>query len=204
MSSLDPAFRASLPSDAPYIADLMITSAPAINHYIFGEHFHRVCTEAFRNNRGIWAAKHAYVIAVGPQPVAIATFYPTRQAPFIVWDGVKFIFSLLGFKLGLKTFFRTLSTASIYKPFLKKSAYVANVACNTDFRGRGLASLLMQSLEKLRVEAGVERFELDVELDNTPARKLYEKMGWTVRNMTIPTPRLPGVVRMVKEFQKTG
>jgi ribosomal protein S18 acetylase RimI-like enzyme len=137
---------------------------------------------------------------MGKDVVAVATFYPTRDAAKIVWDGIKFIFSELGFVEGCKILFRTLRTASIYKPFLKNSAYIANVACNPSHQGKGLASLLMKSIEGLRGPLRVERYELDVELDNTPARKLYEKLGWKVRNMTIPTSLLPGVVRMVKEF----
>lgn len=200
MSSFDPVFRPADSADSPYIADLMISSAPAMNSYVFGRHLHPLITEAFRSNRGIWAAKHAYVIAMGKDVVAVATFYPTRDAAKIVWDGIRFIFSDLGFVEGCKILFRTLRTASIYKPFLKNSAYIANVACSPSHQGKGLASLLMKSIEGLRGPLRVERYELDVELDNTPARKLYEKLGWKVRNMTIPSRLLPGVVRMVKEF----
>lgn len=200
MSSFDPVFRASQTSDSPYIADLMISSAPSMNNYVFGRHLHHLITEAFRTNRGIWAAKHAYVIASGEEVLAVATFYPTRDAPKIVWDGIRFIFSELGFMEGCRILFRTLRTASVYKPFLKESAYIANVACSPSHQGKGLATLLMKSIEGLKEAARAQRYELDVELDNTPARKLYEKLGWKTRNMTIPTSLLPGVVRMVKEF----
>lgn len=57
-------------------------------------------------------------------------------------------------------------------------AHVTNVAIHPDWRGRGLGERLMRALEEGAAERGAQRATLEVRVSNTPARALYEKLGW--------------------------
>lgn len=106
---------------------------------------------------------------------------------------------------------RLIGNVSIYPaslPAWMGSAWIiANVSVHPDYRGRGIARRLMQtSLASIRIWAKGRRVRayLQVEADNTPARTLYESLGfahervWTTwrRASTTRVPSLalpPGV-----------
>ena len=56
--------------------------------------------------------------------------------------------------------------------------YVCNVAVSPDFRRRGVASALIQAQINYAAEHGIQELSLEVRSSNTPARTLYEKMGF--------------------------
>lgn len=52
------------------------------------------------------------------------------------------------------------------------------IAVAQRYRGRGIASQLMQELCAFCAQCGVPKLSLGVQCDNLPALKLYEKQGW--------------------------
>lgn len=58
-------------------------------------------------------------------------------------------------------------------------AYVRHVVVEQAFRGRGLGATLLKLLSRELVEAGCMRWCLNVSTDNLPARRLYEKLGFS-------------------------
>ncbi|HEY8346420.1 MAG TPA: ribosomal protein S18-alanine N-acetyltransferase [Symbiobacteriaceae bacterium] len=65
-------------------------------------------------------------------------------------------------------------------------AHVTNIAVHPDHRGQGLGERIMRRLIELAAERGAERMTLEVRVSNTPARNLYEKLGFVTA---------PGAVR---------
>ena len=53
------------------------------------------------------------------------------------------------------------------------------IAIDEDFRGQGIGRLLMGDLINTAREGGVPALTLNVEVDNGPARHLYESLGFT-------------------------
>ena len=58
--------------------------------------------------------------------------------------------------------------------------YFAGVAVDKEFRRQGVGSLILDQGINLARKIGYERVGLDVSLDNTGAKKLYEKTGFKV------------------------
>lgn len=52
------------------------------------------------------------------------------------------------------------------------------IAVAQRYRGKGIASKLMNKLYTLSAQYGVPKLSLGVQCDNLPALKLYEKQGW--------------------------
>ena len=57
-------------------------------------------------------------------------------------------------------------------------AYVFSFRVMPEFRGMGIGTLLMQTLEADLVERGFKQVTLFVAIDNAGARRLYQKLGY--------------------------
>lgn len=61
---------------------------------------------------------------------------------------------------------------------------ITNVAVREQYRGRKIATALMEALLKLgRERYGITAFTLEVRSQNTPARNLYEKLGFVSKGV---------------------
>lgn len=56
--------------------------------------------------------------------------------------------------------------------------YINNVVIDEDYRGRGLAGLLMAEVLKKGEEKGITDFSLEVRVSNAAAVRLYEGLGF--------------------------
>lgn len=56
--------------------------------------------------------------------------------------------------------------------------HVDNIAVHPDFRGKGIAQQLLNDVFAYYSERGALRFTLEVDIENAPAIKLYEKLGF--------------------------
>lgn len=68
--------------------------------------------------------------------------------------------------------------------------HIDNIATHPDFRGRGLASNLLNDVFQYYNDRGALRFTLEVDTKNAPAIKLYEKLGFR-RYSTLYYYKLP-------------
>jgi ribosomal protein S18 acetylase RimI-like enzyme len=64
----------------------------------------------------------------------------------------------------------------------RSEALVLNLFVEEDFRGRGAAKQLMDVVEKWAKDQDLERIGLSVAVDNEPAVRLYEEMGYIPEN----------------------
>lgn len=92
----------------------------------------------------------------------------------------------------------------------EKNEYVlAHLAVKESFRRKGIAACLINKAEELAVQNGFTRLVLEVELDNQPARILYQKQGFEVQFKTefgrhARTLSCPGFEKMVKIIPTRG
>jgi ribosomal protein S18 acetylase RimI-like enzyme len=64
----------------------------------------------------------------------------------------------------------------------RSEAMVLNLYVEEDFRGRGAAKRLMDVAEEWARVQDLDRIGLSVAVDNEPAVRLYEEMGYSVEN----------------------
>jgi [ribosomal protein S18]-alanine N-acetyltransferase len=58
--------------------------------------------------------------------------------------------------------------------------HINNVAVRGDFQGRGLGTALLEHVLDVGARRGADRATLEVRRSNTPARRLYERLGFEV------------------------
>lgn len=60
-------------------------------------------------------------------------------------------------------------------------AYIETLNVHPDFRGRGIAKLLLTTLERIVANTNVSKIVLHVEVSNKAAIHLYLNAGYTIR-----------------------
>ena len=62
--------------------------------------------------------------------------------------------------------------------FILEEGHITNVAITPKYQGMGRGEFLMRSVIDLMAKEGMERMTLEVRASNTPAQKLYERLGF--------------------------
>ncbi len=79
-----------------------------------------------------------------------------------------------GDALGFTQLYPSFSSVSMAPLWILNDLFVAKAA-----RGRGVGAALLQRAAEWGAETGAVRLELQTEVDNVVAQRLYEKAGWT-------------------------
>jgi ribosomal protein S18 acetylase RimI-like enzyme len=86
-----------------------------------------------------------------------------------------------------------------FGPRVDDEFYVWLLAVSVGYRGQGIGTVLMDSIDDRARGSGSTRLCLDVEAENEGARRFYERRGMTVESEWPTLPLLPAqVVRMSK------
>jgi len=112
---------------------------------------------------------------------------------------------LLSFLIALfKMFFRI--RIVFYYPQLKNDElYICNLAVFKEYRRNGIATKLLKKSEELAIKKGLHNLSLYVEIDNSIAKKVYEKYGFQeVEKAVFPVKynkhNLFGFYKMIKRI----
>ena len=84
----------------------------------------------------------------------------------------------------------------------KHIAYITSVSVLREWMGKGISSCLMiQCIEHVKV-SGMRQITLDVAIDNTPAKRLYEKHGFVVDKVNAPFVSMDLYLKRGKEHEQ--
>jgi RimJ/RimL family protein N-acetyltransferase len=107
-------------------------------------------------------------------PMDEVEFLPIFQEQ--LQDGVKYIFEIDNVSVGM-------AKLSPYTHRMSHIVYVGAIAIHPTFAGRGYGLQLMNAITLWAASNGYTRLELDVDSDNTKAKRLYEKAGYQTEGM---------------------
>ncbi|MCP4605253.1 MAG: GNAT family N-acetyltransferase, partial [Proteobacteria bacterium] len=88
----------------------------------------------------------------------------------------------------------------ILKTIAAGDYYLLSMAVDKKFRGKGIGTILMDSIEERARASGAIRLSLDVSAKNEGARRLYERRGMNIESQWPKRIPMPGVrfYRMTK------
>ena len=117
---------------------------------------------------------------------------------------IKEMIRLSGFLNILKMIFRM--GLNRYLPVTEDDGfYISNLAVFEEYRGKGIATKLLEKSEEMAIEKGLLKLSVYVEIDNTPAKRVYEKYGFQeVEKVVLPEKynkhNLFGFYKMIKRI----
>ena len=79
--------------------------------------------------------------------------------------------------IGFTQLYPSFSSVSMGRLWVLNDLFVA-----PEFRGRGVATALMERAREFAGSTGASRLELATAVDNLPAQRLYERLGWRRKN----------------------
>jgi ribosomal protein S18 acetylase RimI-like enzyme len=87
----------------------------------------------------------------------------------------------------------------------KDEYFLSNLVIRGSFRGKGIGSQVMKKIEEKTSQAGLGKVSLMVAIENTDARRFYERNGFKVVAIQLESNRRvpytgPGYQRMVKNI----
>jgi len=90
----------------------------------------------------------------------------------------------------------------ILKTIADGDFYLLSMAVDKEFRGKGIGSILIDSIEERARASGSIRLSLDVSATNEGARRLYERRGMNIESQWPKRIPIPGVkfYRMTKSL----
>lgn len=173
----DPQLRRGSAADAPDIARLVISSAESFLPAVFGPRIAGVLTSLAAGRGTLFSHEHAWIAESEGRTLGMLLGYPgavkSAEDPRTGFA----LLRLLGVDL-LARLGTLLRTQSAIGRIGRDEYYVSNVAVDEAHRGRGVGTLLIARAAREAREAGARTVVLDVESDNSGARRLYERLGF--------------------------
>ena len=82
---------------------------------------------------------------------------------------------------GILNFLKMMFRLKLNKHFpkiKKDEIFISNLAVFEEYRGKGIAVKLLEKAEEMAREQGLNKLSLYVEIDNSHAKRVYEKFGF--------------------------
>ncbi len=173
--------RRASPHDDRSAARLILEAAPSLAVILHdGDAAKRAAAAAFRTERSVFGYRFALLADGDTGPVGLVVAYPGRlHASLKLGTGVALARAAGARHVG--DLVRRGRILDRLLPSVRSDClYVSVLGVETDHRRQGIGSALME-----RVLAGAERLglavALDVGVEDEPARRLYEAMGFRLR-----------------------
>jgi ribosomal protein S18 acetylase RimI-like enzyme len=195
-------YRRARPEDSFYFSELMQLSAPLFFPTLFGEKFTAVIRKLFVRPNNLFSYENAYVAECDNEVAGIILGYNySSKSKAELHTG-----GLLARHMGIEFAFRIIDFLRLLKTtgWIKKDEYyISNIAVYPRYTGSGLGRGLIARAEEDAKNIGMKRIGLDVETDNEPAMRLYEKLGYskTKESKILLRKHLFGFYRMYKDLE---
>ena len=202
--------RPAIADDVAWAAPLFFAAGPAVFSYIFASPFEEskaIFCQAFAYPQHALSYEHAQVVEVLNQPAGVMISYPgvlKRQADEKVHQVMARILPLR--KLP-KILVNLADLTRIKQDVSVEDYYILGLSVMPEFRSQGLGTYLLAQAEKQALSHNCQAISLDVTYNNTPARALFEHLGYRV-TCSKSTQRFEqltrsgGLHRMVKHLEE--
>ncbi|XGV96175.1 MAG: GNAT family N-acetyltransferase [Leptolyngbya sp. BL-A-14] len=175
--------RPAIADDVDWAAPLFFAAGPALFSYIFASPFEEseaIFCQAFAYPQHALSYEHAQIVEVLDQPVGVMISYPgslKRQADEKVHQVMARILPLR--KLP-KILVNLADLTRIKQDISAQDYYILGLSILPEFRQQGLGTYLLAQAEKQAYAHDCDAIALDVTYANTPARALFERLGYRV------------------------
>jgi ribosomal protein S18 acetylase RimI-like enzyme len=198
--------RPAHPADAQPAARLIYATGPAYFNWVFGlgdaERAVDIISRLFVRQGNRFSYQFADLVEVSRQVAGLLVSFPGRALLRLNWVTGRHLFPLFSWKDRLQLFQH--ATPLMNEKESEPGHYlISHLAVFPEWRGKGIGTRLLNYAEMKARSKGILTCTLDVDLNNSPAQRLYRHAGYTVVQTTRYSRRQaeimgPGVERMVK------
>jgi ribosomal protein S18 acetylase RimI-like enzyme len=184
-------FRPAEPRDADAAARLILYTLHQFGDYLFGlgEHARaeRALAEFFAMDGNRFSYQYTFFGQLDGEIAGILMLFNRRQMSHSMFVTASQMFRVYRFGEVMEFLKLMLPYRDEEKVFADE-VYIAHLAVEEKFRRRGIGLGLLQYAQESAVHQGKARLSLLTEIENAPARALYEKFGMRVTDTIL----LPG------------
>jgi ribosomal protein S18 acetylase RimI-like enzyme len=204
----DIAFRQAEPGDADTGARLILYTLHQFGDYLFGlgEHVRaaQALSEFFSMDANRFSYQYTYFCELDGEIAGILMLFNRVQMGHSMLVTAAQMFRVYSIKEILKFLELMLPYRDEEKVFAEE-LYIAHLAVDEKFRRRGIGFGLLKYAQEAAIEQRKARLSLLTEIENAPARALYEKFGLRVTDTIILPEQMrysgsKGDVRMEKNL----
>lgn len=200
--------RPAVAEDVDWAVPSLFAAGPALFCYVFAspsEQTKEILRQAFTYPQHAFSYEHTQVVEVMNEPAGLMVSYPgfrKRQADEKVHQVMARILTLR--KLP-KILVNLADLTRIKQDVSPHEYYILGLSVLPEFRQQGLATYLLHHAEQDALAYDCTAVSLDVTYANTPAKSLFEKLGYAVI-CSKSTPRFDqmtragGIHRMIKNL----
>jgi ribosomal protein S18 acetylase RimI-like enzyme len=208
----DVTIRRAAACEAGVCARLLYISGPELYSYCFVQPRQRLLgffELMLRMPGTMYSLEHTMVEVKRGIVTGLLLSYPASEMQKLARGMLKRTTALMKY-VGLRDFTTMLFRLKLnkYMPELEDDEFfVSNLAVKEEYRGQGSATRLMKKAEEIALDAGLQRVSLYVETDNRPAKRLYDKLGFSETEKRILPERyskhgLVGFCKMTKSLPR--
>jgi ribosomal protein S18 acetylase RimI-like enzyme len=204
--------RAARPDDAIAAVDLIYLPMGRLADYVFGndngDHARDVLRQLFVREQNRFSYRHADVVEVNGEVVALLLSYPARVFSELTIPTGKEMAEVLG-AAGMARMIARSGPFMTHKECLPDEYYVFTVAVRPDHQSHAIGKHLLAIAQRKAIAAQLPRCSLGVTLNNHAAVRFYSRLGFQIVE-TVKTPHLkktigyPGYYKMVAKFPLIG
>lgn len=190
---------------------LLYISGPDLYTYIFIDRKPKIydVLNLFIKTPGIYSKENILIEEENGNIKGLILAYPAQKMMLMSKQMLNLIKDMI-FISGLVNFIKIIARfkLNLYFPKLENDElFISNLAVFNNFRKQGVAKRLLSAAEEIAVENGLKKLSLYLEIDNSIAKNLYLRYGFTEESKIILPKRynkhnLFGFYKMVKVLEK--
>ena len=180
--------RKGRPEDATHFSQLVLMTSSSLLPALFGPNVKKLMQKLFHDKKNYYSFKRSFFVEVDGKTAGMALLH---KCVYRKRDKLHIILLLIK---NIKFRFFThipylLRSDSIVRKCAGEDCYLSNVAVYPEFRGLGLGTKLIESIEKETKDIGKKRIVLNAEIHNKRAISLYERLGYKIEQKS-PTLKI--------------
>ena len=171
--------KKALPDDAEDFSNLIMLSAPALFQVLYGDKSKIVIQQLFIQPYNLFSFEHVF----------FAEKEGNKAGMYIGWDwnskkqeGLRTGLLLVKF-MGtdfIKRLPLFIKVEDVIGQVYKEEYYISNIAVYPKYRRIGVGTYLLEKAEEEVKRRGTKKVILDVEIENSGALRLYNKLGYVI------------------------
>jgi ribosomal protein S18 acetylase RimI-like enzyme len=173
--------RVARADDRGPIAELILSSGPDINAFLYGERALEFLRHEFASGRGFAGHPNVTVAVLDGEVVGTGCFYDRDSYGALSRGTVKNFFSCFGTFRGASVLLRARHIGSIVRRPKPSELYLSNFGVAAHLRSHGIGSKLIAHKIAEARQRGYRIFGLDVSVENPRGQALYTRLGLSVK-----------------------